>query len=141
MERTRSLIKRYNSIAWTGLLAAALCSLPQASAADDRGSNRRALKNEIQQDRRELGESRQELKSDRNELNQDRREYRQDRRAGASKEELARDKAEIRESQENLRDSRREVEQDQRDLYRDRSEYDWRYRDRDNRSWWNSWWR
>ena len=134
---------RFNNMVWTGLLAGALVALPQAASADPRGSNRRSLKNEIQQDRRELQDSRQELKGDRNELKQDRREFRQDRRSGASVEELARDKAEIRESQENLRDSRREVSQDRRELNRDLREYEWRYdRDRDNRGWWNpsSWW-
>jgi septal ring factor EnvC (AmiA/AmiB activator) len=134
---------RYKKLVWTGLLAGALLALPYAASADPRGSYRRGLKNEIQQDRRELRDSRQEFKSDLEELKEDRREYRQDRRSGASNEELARDKAEIRESLDNLRDSRREVEQDQRELNRNLNEYDWRSgdRDRDDRGWWGrSWW-
>jgi septal ring factor EnvC (AmiA/AmiB activator) len=129
---------RYENFVWMGLLAGALLTLPHAASADPRGSYRRGLKNEIQQDRRELRDSRQEFKSDLDELKQDRREFRQDRRSGASNEELARDKAEIRESLDNLRDSRREVEKDRRELNRDLSEYDWRYgdRDRDDRRWW-----
>jgi septal ring factor EnvC (AmiA/AmiB activator) len=135
---------RYKNIVWTVLLVGALATLPHAASGDPRGSYRRSLKNEIQQDRRELRDSRQELKSDLNELKQDRREFRQDRGSGASVEELARDKAEMRESQDNLRDSRREVSQDRRELSRDLREYDWRYGDgdHDNRSWWNpfNWW-
>ena len=132
------------NIMWMGLLAGALIALPQAASGDPRGSSRRDLKNEIQQDRRELQDSRQELKSDLYELKQDRREFRRDRRSKASVEELARDKAEIRESQDNLRESRREVAQDRRELDRDIREYNWRYVDRarDDRGWWNpfSWW-
>ena len=135
---------RYKNIVWMGLLAGAVITLPQAASGDPRGSYRRSLKNEIQQDRRELQDSRQELKSDLHELKQDRREFRQDRKSGASVEELARDKAEIRESQDNVRDSRREVTQDRRELDRDLREYNWRYGDRgrDDRGWWNplSWW-
>ena len=137
-------MKQDKNIIWAGLLAGALLTLPQAAAsADSPGSYRRGLKNEIQEYKRDLRDSRQELKEDRNELKQDRQEYRQDLRSGASKQELARDKAEINESLDNLKDSRREVKKDRRELNQDRNEYDWRYgdRDRDNRSWWNSWWR
>ena len=141
---------RYQNIAWTGLLAGALLMLPHVGAADDRRPNRRALKNEIQQERRELRESQRELEQNRDELRDDRREYQRDRRAKASKEELARDKAEIRESRENLRNSRREVEENQRDLNQDLNRYERRYGDRDryNRDRYNwresargpSWW-
>ena len=136
-------MKQYKNIVWAGLLGGALLTLPQAALADPPGSYRRGLKNEIQQEQRDLRDSRQELKSDLKELKQDRQEYRQDRRSGASNKELARDKAEINESLDNLQDSRREVKKDRRELNRDLNEYDWRYgdRDRDNRSWWNSWWR
>jgi chromosome segregation ATPase len=135
---------QFKNLVRTGLVAGSLVTLAHAASADPPGSYRRSLKNDIQQDRRELRDSRQELKSERNELQQDRREFRQDRGSEASAEELARDKAEIRESQDNLRDSRRDVAQDRRELNRDLREYDWRYgdRDRDNRGWWNpfSWW-
>ena len=135
---------RFKNIVWTGFFAGVIVTLSGAASADPPGSYRRSLKNEIQQDRRDLRDSRQELKSDRNELNQDRREFRQDRKSGASAEELARDKAEIRESQGGLRESRREVTQDRRELNRDLREYEWRYgdRDSDNRGWWNpfGWW-
>ena len=129
-------------IIWTGLTAVSLLTIPYAVSADDRGSYRRGLKNEIHQDRRDLQETRQELQSDRQDLRQDRREYRQDRRAGASSEELARDRAEIRESLDDLRSTRRERERDQRELNRDRAEYDWRYRDRERNRWWDpsTWW-
>jgi septal ring factor EnvC (AmiA/AmiB activator) len=126
------------------VIVSALVIVPYTALADPPGSYRRALKSEIQQDRRELRDSRQELKSNLNELKQDRREFRQDRRSGASTEELARDKAEIRDTLNSVRDSRREVEQDRRDLNRDLREYEWRYgdRSRDNRGWWNpfGWW-
>ena len=132
------------NMSWAGLLAGALMTFAHVASADPRGSYRRSLKNEIQQDRRDLRDSRQEFKDDRKELQQDRREFRQDRRAGASAEELARDKADMRDSLEGFRDSRREVVKDRRELNRDLREYDWRYgdRDRDSRAWWNpfSWW-
>lgn len=127
-----------------GVLLAVFVPFPQTASAEPPGSYRRALKNEIQQDRRELRDSRQELKSDLKELKQDRREFREDRKAGASAEVLARDKAEIRDTLNSVRDSRREVEQDRRELNRDLREYEWRYRDRnqDRGSWWNpfGWW-
>jgi septal ring factor EnvC (AmiA/AmiB activator) len=135
---------RFKNMAWAGLLAGVLVTLPHTASADPPGSYRRSLKNEIQQDRRELRDSHQEFKSDRKELQQDRRELRQDRRSEAGGEELARDKAEIHESLENFRDSRREVAKDRRELNRDLREYDWRYgdRQRDNRGRWNWWnWR
>jgi septal ring factor EnvC (AmiA/AmiB activator) len=135
---------RFKNIVWTGFLAGVLVTLPGAASGEPPGSYRRSLKNEIQQDRRDLRDSRQELKSDLNELKEDRREFRQDRKSGASVEELARDRAEIRESLDNLKESRQEVLQDRRELNRDLREYDWRYgdRDSDNRGWWNpfSWW-
>ena len=139
-------MRKHEKIVWLGLLGGALLTLPQAAAADHRGSSRRGLETEIQRDQRELRNSREEFRNDRDELERDRREYRQDRRSGASAEELARDKAEVRESLDNLRDSRREVENDRRELNRDRNEYEWRYgnRDGDDRRWWDrdSWsWR
>jgi septal ring factor EnvC (AmiA/AmiB activator) len=130
IEHQWTTMTRYKKLVWTDLLAGALLALPYPAFADPRGSYRRGLKNEIQQDRRELRDSKQEFKSDLEELKEDRREYRQDRRPGASNEELARDKAEIRESLDNLRDSRRELEQDQLELNRNLNEYDWRYGDR-----------
>jgi hypothetical protein len=76
--------------AWLGLTVTvgALVIVPYAVSADPPGSYRRALKSEIQQDRRELRDSRQELKGNLNELKQDRREFRQDRRSGASTKNL-----------------------------------------------------
>jgi hypothetical protein len=62
--------------------------------AQNRGDNRRSLRNEIQRDRQELRNSRQEFRSDRRDLREDRRELRQDFRSGASPEEIARDRGE-----------------------------------------------
>jgi len=131
---------QHKTILMTGLLAAISIALPQAISADQQASQRRGLKNQIQQDRKELRDSRQQLQSDRKELNEDRREYRQDRGAGASREELARDKTEIRESLDDLRDSRREVERDRRELNRDVRRYERRYDERERDGWWPSWW-
>ena len=141
--------KSYQKALCSAFAAAVVVAFSEPVSADDRGWNRRSLRNEIEQDRRDLRDSRQQLEADRQELKQDRREYRQDRRAGASKEELAREKAEIRDSREELQDSRREVQRDRRELQRDLGEYDWRYdrdrgrfgeRERDGWSRWPSWW-
>ena len=82
MDRSKS----YQRALCSAFVAAVLVAFSAIALADDHRGNRRGLRNEIEQGRRDLRDSRQQLEADRQELKEDRREYRQDRRAGASRE-------------------------------------------------------